>query len=112
MFVAEMKKEIEKQLEGVYEYSPIRGVCEQLSNIVRENEQLAQIVCEDFANGRTVSECEREIKKWVDKNHKGSVGYCPPWKAEEIIRQYFGLAKTMEQPKVNKPKVMSLADLL
>ena len=119
-YIEEMKLQIEKQIEKEYEFSPVRGCAAQLTDIVGRSEQMAQLVCEDFANGRTVQECEKQIKAFVDKNHKGNAGYCPPWKAEEIIREYFGLGSASEQPQAAaptpmpapKPKVLSLSDLL
>ena len=121
MYVEKMKAAIEKQIEKEYEFSPVRGCAAQLTDIVGGDERLAQIVCEDFDNNRTVIECEKQIKAFVDKNHKGNSGCCPPQKAEEIIRENFGLGPASEQPpapttmsapKPDKPKVLSLADLL
>ena len=118
MYVEKMKAAIEKQIEKEYEFSPVRGCAAQLTDIVAGDERLAQIVCEDFDNKRTVIECEKKIKASVDKNHKSNAGYCPPWKAEEIIREYFGLGSASEQAAAPtqmpapKPKVMTLADLI
>lgn len=119
-YVENMKLQIEKQIEKEYEFSPVRGCAAQLTDIVGGDERLAQIVCEDFDNKRTIIECEKKIKAFVDKNHKGNAGYCPPWKAEEIIREYFGIGSASEQTaaaaptqmSAPKPKVLSLADLL
>lgn len=118
-YIEDMKAAIEKQIEKEYEFSPVRGCAAQLVDIVGNSETMAQLVCEDFANNHTVQECEKQIKAFVDKNHKGNVGYCPPWKAEEIIRKYFGLGSASEQPaaaptptSAPKPKVLTLADLL
>lgn len=122
-YIEKMKLQIEKQLEKEYEFSPVRGCAAQLADIVGHSDSMAKLVCEDFANGQTVQECEKKIKAFVDKNHKGNVGYCPPWKAEEIIREFYGLGGASEQPqaaaptqmsgpKADKPKVKSLADFL
>ena len=119
-YIEEMKLQIEKQIEKEHELSPVKCCAAQLTDIVGTDHTLAQLVCEDFANGRTVKECEKQIKAFVDKNHKGNSGFCPPWKAEEIIREFFGLGTAAEKPQTAaptpmsppKPKVMSLKDLL
>ena len=61
MYVEKMKAAIEKQIEKEYEFSPLRGCAAQLTDIVGSDERLAQIVCEDFDNKRTVIECEKKI---------------------------------------------------
>ncbi len=101
MNIEKMKQRLENQLEKEYEYSPVRGVAKQLMDIVGNNENRAAAVLEDFAAGRTVKECEQEIKKWVDGHHKGNSGYCPPDVADGIIRKFFGLEviKTERQSK-------------
>ncbi len=112
----ELSNTVQKQVEKEYEYSPVRGVAHQLMDIVGHNEQAATIVLGDLKNGLSVKGCEKEIKKWVDKNHKGNSGYCPPHIADDIIRKYFGLAKADAEPQQPKPKAKSktinLADFL
>lgn len=115
----ELSSTVQQQVEKEYEYSPVCGVAHQLMDIVGQDEQAAAIVMEDLNGGRTIQACEKEIKKWVDKNHKGNSGYCPPHIADGIIREYFGLAKAdawpepAPQPKPKaKSKTINLADFL
>lgn len=113
----ELSNTVQKQVEKEYEYSPVRGVARQLMDIIGQDQQAAAIVLEDLKGGLTVKGCEEEIKKWVDKHHKGNSGYCPPDIAEGIIRKYFGLAKAdaepapAPQPKP-KAKIINLEDFL
>lgn len=113
MYIEKMKAEIEKQTEKEYEFSPVRGCAQQLIDIVGDNEKMAQLVCTDFENKMTVQECEKKIKAFVDKHHKGNCGYCPPQKAEQIIREFFGLGAAENKPQAAAaPKVLRLADFL
>lgn len=110
----ELSNTVQRQVEKEYEFSPVRGVAHQLMDIVGQNEQTAAIVLEDLKGGLTVKGCEQKIKAWVDKNHKGSSGYCPPHIADGIIREYFGLGKQDAQPPQPKPKakIINLEDFL
>ena len=129
-YIEEMKLQIEKQLKGVAESSTVYACAQQLIGIVGSDDKLAQLVCEDFANERTVKGCEAEIKKEADKIEKEhhsknskekshTVGISPFF-AEKIIREYFGLGSAEEKIQAAapspmsapKPKVLSLADLL
>ena len=129
-YIEDMKAAIEKQIEGIAESSTVYACAHQLIDIVGNDERLAQLVCEDFANGRTVKDCESEIKKEADKIEKEhhsknskekshTVGMSPFY-VEKIIRKYFGLGSASEQPtaaalttvSAPKPKVISFADML
>ena len=121
MNIEKMKQRLENQLEKEYEYSPVRGVAKQLMDIVGQDEQAAATVLEDLKNGLSIKGCESKIKAWVDKNHKGNSGYCPPHIADGIIREYFGLMKAgtavpaTPQPVVKqkpKGKTIILEDFL
>ncbi len=119
-YIEDMKAAIEKQIEKEDEFSPVRGCAMQLTDIVGNNERLAQLVCEDFSNDRTVKGCEKKIKAFADKHKKGNCCYVPPNIVEGIIREYFGLGSASEQPtaaapttvSAPKPKVISFADML
>ena len=113
----ELSNTVQKQVEKEYEYSPVRGVARQLMDIVGQNEQAAAIVLEDLKGESTIQACERKIKAWVDKNHKGNSGYCPPYIADGIIREYFGLPKEDAEPQQRpqpkpKAKIINLEDFL
>lgn len=114
MYTEKMKKEIEQQIQKEHEYSPVRCCGMQLIDIVANDEQLAQLVCEDFTAGQTVQACEKQIKAWVDKNHKGNSGFCPPQKAEEIIRKFFGLGseKILSYTPISGNAMINLEDFL
>ena len=128
-YIEEMKLQIEKQLDGVEESSTVYACAQQLTDIVGNDENAAQLVCEDFANNRTVKGCEAEIKKEADrierqhhsknlKEKSHTVGISPFF-AEKVIREYFGLGSASQQQtaapsqmSAPKPKVLTLADLL
>ena len=117
-YIEEMKLQIEKQIENEDKGSTIRCCGMQLMEIVGSDEKLAQLVCEDFANKRTLQECEKKIEAFAKAHKKSNRGCCPPNRAEEIIREYFGLgsaeqpAKAPTQMPAPKPKVISFADML
>lgn len=116
-YIEEMKLQIEKQTEKEDEYSTVRMVGRQLAEIVGGDDSLAKLVCEDFANGQTVQKCEEKIEAFARAHRKGNRGGCPPDKAEKIIREFYGLGDSSEQPqaaapKADKPKVLFLADFL
>ena len=102
--LVELSTTIQKQVENEYEYSPVKGVAQQLMDIVGHDEQAAAIVLEDLKGGQTVQGCEAKIKAWVDKNHRGHSGWCPPHIADGIIRKYFGLPEAGAEPRPPKPK--------
>ena len=129
-YIEDMKAAIEKQIEGIAESSTVYACAHQLIGIVGNDEKLAQLVLEDFANKRDVKGCEAEIKKEADKIEKEhhsknskekshTVGMSPFY-VKKIIRKYFGIGSDSEQPtaaaqsqmSAPKPKVISFADML
>lgn len=86
---------IRHQQEGLDETSAAWCVGEQLLEMVAGDEHAAGILAGDLANNKEMSlvHAERQIKAWVDKNHKGNVGVCTPKKAEEILRAFYGLGE-------------------
>lgn len=84
---------IRHQQEGMGEWEPAFCVGEQLLDMVAGDEHAAGILAADLANNKEMDlrHAERKIKAWVDKNRKGSAGCCPPKKAEEILREFYGL---------------------
>lgn len=122
-YVEKMKAEIDKQTEKEYEFSPVRGCAQQLIDIVGDNEKMAQLVCTDFENGRTVKDCELEIQKKVDeiceeyrKKHPNEKEYkigISSLFTEKIIRELFGLGAAENKPQAEAaPKVQPLTAFL
>ena len=132
MYVEKMKAAIEKQIEGIDKREATYGFAQHLMSIVGNEERLAQIVCEDFENNRNIKDFAVEIKKAADeiekehrsknKNGRDHTVNISFFYVDEKIREFFGLGSASEQqaaaptkmsaPKADKPKVLSLADLL
>ena len=86
---------IRQQQEGLDETMPAFFVGEQLLDIIRGDEHAAGILAADLANNKEMSliYAEKKIKAWADKHKKGNCAVVPPKKAEEILREFYGLAQ-------------------
>lgn len=77
------------------EQNAVWCVGEQLKDILREDPQLAELVCQDLDNPEMKLEmCEALIKARADELHKksGAGSVCiTPKEAETIIRKFYGL---------------------
>ena len=102
--LVELSTTIQKQVENEYEYSPVKGVAQQLMDIVGHDEQAAAIVLGDLKGGQTIQKCEAEIEKWAKAHKVGNRAFCPPYIADGIIRKYFGLPEAGAEPRPPKPK--------
>lgn len=121
MLVEEMKNAIKEQLKNEKKSTTVYVCGCQLAELVGNDEHKAQLVLEDFANGRDVKGCEAKIKEWAKKHGGG----CGGDMAAEIICEYFGIEKPCKknplesdeaaaptQMPAPKAKVLSLAELL
>ena len=95
---------IESQQAKLSDTEPAWMVGEQLKDICRADPRCAELVEKDLdAKGMSLTDCEKKIKAWSDKNKKGSCCCVPPHVAEGIIRKFYGLpgagTAKREQPK-------------
>ncbi len=95
------------------EQNAVWCVGEQLKDILREDPQLAELVCQDLDNPEMKLEmCEALIKARANELHKKNKGSCScvtGREAEEIIRKFYGLEKA-GTPERRKSKADDEAD--
>lgn len=105
MSVFEIIEAKQKGIEG----SPVWMVGEQLKEICAADPHCAELVEKDLDDpAMNLVAAERKIKAWADKQKKVNNCVCvPPNKAEEIIREFYGLPARMPAKPlqlVEKPK--------
>ena len=84
-------EKIEAQQKGKEETAPWM-VGEQLKDILRGQPELQELVDKDIDNkGMGLEDCEKKLKAYADKHHKGSSFCVIPTVAEKIIREFYGL---------------------
>ena len=68
-------------------------VGEQLKDICRQDRRCAEIVAQDLTKeAMSIEKAEKKIKAWADSQKRSGNCVCvPPNKAEEIIREFYGL---------------------
>lgn len=69
-------------------------VGEQLAEICAAEPESERLVDADLAAaGMGLAECEKKIKAWADGHRTGNFAYVSPQKAEELLREFYGLPK-------------------
>lgn len=88
-------------------------VGEQLKDILRHEPHLAELVCQDLEKkAMSISECEKKIKAFADKNKKNGFACVIPSEAERIIREFYGLGeRTTEETPAPQRKDRTLLDV-
>lgn len=105
--------EIAKQQEGKENTAPwVAG--EQLKDIARREPISAELLAKDLTvKGMGIVDAEKKIKAYADKHKTGNFSYVSPQKAEEILREFYGLPKAGGEPAEEAPpSVINLADFL
>lgn len=124
---------IATQQKGLHEYHPARMAGEQLADIARREPESAELLAKDLeGKGMTILDAEKQIKKKADeihKTHSGGVAV-PPWIAEDILRQFYGMRERtwgpgkerddegdrgahcapLQEEKTGKGKILDLTD--
>ena len=85
---------IREQQKG-HENGPVFMVGEQLKEIASREPHCAELLEKDLAMpAMSLVEAEKKLKAYADANHKGAKSFCiSPMKAEEILREFYGLPK-------------------
>lgn len=84
-----------KKLQPAKAEGPVWLVGEQIKDIVRREPDSAATILEDISGKNAcLAEIEREISKYA----RAHSGCCDPFRAENIIRKYFGIPER-EAPK-------------
>lgn len=86
-------------------------VGEQLKDIIRDDPRLQELVEKDLdVAGMSLAECEKKIKAYADKHKTGDFSCVIPAEAERIIRDFYGMGKTVGDKPKSGGKVLTLAD--
>lgn len=87
-------EKIRAQQAQMQEWSAAWVVGEQLAEICAAEPESERLVDADLAAaGMGLADCEKKIKAWADGHRTGGFAYVSPQKAEEIIREFYGLPK-------------------
>lgn len=121
----EALRAIEREQEKLSETDTAFTVGEQLKDICLQEPRCALLLAEDFArDGQRLKEAAAMLQKYANKHRAGATSFCiPPKKAEELLREFFGLpaaekAEKAENPRrLGKPEeeasgIVSLMDLI
>ena len=92
MYIEKVTEKISEQQRGL-ENSPAFYVGEQLKEICKSSEKIAEIVLQDLENpDMSISNAENQIKKYADSQHGSAKSFCvPPNVAENIIKKFYGV---------------------
>ena len=83
---------IEAQQARVKERSPQWMVGEQLKDICRHEPASAELIAQDLERETmSITEAEKQIKKWADGHKTGSFAFVTPAEADRILRKFYGL---------------------
>lgn len=101
--MSEMYENLERcirhQLQG-HDGDTVEMVGEQLLDMARGDDNIASILLNDMGvKDLTIEKAEKKIRDYADEIHKKKKGNCvgvSPKKAEEILRQFYGLPDAAE----------------
>ena len=112
---------ITEQQKG-HENGPVFMVGEQLKDIARNEPHSAELLEKDLAMpAMSLVEAEKKLKAYADANHGSAKSFCvSPLKAEEILREFYGLPKRAGMPtetlaekvEASNPGHIDLSDFL
>ena len=109
---------IKEQQSKYEEITPQWMVGEQLKEICEAEPDSAELILRDlYVPEMSLAEAEKKIKAWADKNRKGGAACVPPNKAEEILRDFYGLGGKRGAPAAPSRKTgaglnLDLSDFL
>lgn len=107
---------ITEQQQGLPEEDNVFGVGEQLKDICREGEAIAELVYQDLENPEmSLAKAEAQINKKADELHKKNKGrkVCVnPLIADKILRDFYGLPPKGEAPAASDSKLISLDEYM
>lgn len=91
---------IEEQQKKVGERSAQWMVGEQLKDMCRREPECAELLYQDLqVKEMSITEAEKKIKAFADKNKTGNFACVTPMEADKILREFYGLP-TGEKPVV------------
>jgi hypothetical protein len=97
---------IHHQQEGMGPEDTAYWVGMQLLDMVAGDEHAAGILAADLANNKdmSIAHAEAKIRAYADKHRKGNKACVPPQKAEEILREFYGLGEKAVLQSTAKPQ--------
>ena len=88
---------IEQQQEKVKARSAPWMVGEQLKDICRREPRSAELLVQDLeVEKMSITEAEKKIKAFADKNKIGNFACVTPVEADKILREFYGLPEPFE----------------
>lgn len=92
MYVEKVIEKISEQQRGL-ENTPAFYVGEQLKEICKNSQRVAEIVLQDLESPEmSIVKAEAQIKKYADEHHGGAKSFCvTPDVAENIIKKFYGV---------------------
>lgn len=86
---------IERQQTKLQAESNAWYVGEQLKEMVAGDSWAAGVLVEELEKNpqKSVDAAESQIAEYAKQHKKGNTGCCPPQKAEEILRKFYGIEK-------------------
>lgn len=109
---------IEQQQKTMQEGSAPWVCAEQIKDICRAEPDSAELILKDLEVPElSVANAEKKIKAFADKNRTGNFSFVSPQKAEEIIREFYGLPKISKEQNAkdsnaNSGGVIDITDYL
>lgn len=97
LYVEKAIAAIEEQQAGVKARSPQWMVGEQLKDICRHEPGCAELIYQDLqVEKMSITEAEKKIKAFADKNKVGNSSCVTPMEAERILREFYGLPERFD----------------
>lgn len=88
---------IEAQQAKVKARSAPWMVGEQLKDICRRKPRSAELIAQDLeVEKMSITEAEKKIKEFADKNKTGNFACVTPVEADKILREFYGLPEPFE----------------
>ena len=89
------------------------AVGEQLKDICRGSERLAELVSTDLDNkAMGLERAAQKIRDFAKKNKHGNVGFCGPQDADRLLREFYGLPEAETPVPAQAAPVQQRVDLL
>lgn len=106
-------EKIEAQQGKVKEGSAPWVVGEQLKEICEREPESAALLDKDLdVEEMSIVNAEKKIKAYADKHKTGNFSYVSPQKAEEILREFYGLpGKDAKNTSTKEKKTTGVIDL-
>lgn len=109
---------IEEQQKKISEGTAPWCCAEQMKDICRSEPDSAELILKDLTVPEmSVTNAEKKIKDYADKQKTGNFSFVSPKKSDEIIREFYGLPKISKEQNAkdsnaNRGGVIDITDFL